>query len=92
MLDGLWRHADGALSLSRLQPPPQRMPRCKIIGTRPPEFAMPMEAKKFSWMSTNLCHHPYLAAQIAASPDIACGGDYEVIYMPPQIRRATYFF
>ena len=34
--------------------------------------------EKFSWMSANLRYHPYLAAQIAASPETACGGDYKV--------------
>ena len=46
MLVGLWRHAVDATWMSQLQPPPQRMQHCKIIGTRKPYFTMHMEARK----------------------------------------------
>ena len=34
--------------------------------------------EKFSWMSKNLRHHPYLVAQIVPSPETVCGCDYKV--------------
>ena len=58
MLVGLWRHADDKAWILQLQPPSERMPRCKKMCPWLSEFAMSTEVIKNQLDGANLRHHP----------------------------------